>query len=152
MMSSATVKPQSSKDEAAICALIEDLNQAHHDKDAAAIVAPYAPDAVVCDLAPPLSHRGVDLKAKQGWLDGWEGPIERETRDLIITVTGDFAFSHSFLRMSGTPKAAGRPISFWMRATVCLRKTDGAWKIVHEHTSVPFYMDGSLRPAFDLQP
>ena len=23
---------------------------------------------------------------------------------------------------------------------------------VHEHTSVPFYMDGSLRPAFDLEP
>jgi len=24
--------------------------------------------------------------------------------------------------------------------------------VVHEHTSVPFYMDASLRPAFDLKP
>jgi hypothetical protein len=24
--------------------------------------------------------------------------------------------------------------------------------IVHEHASVPFYMDGSNRPAFDLTP
>jgi len=35
---------------------------------------------------------------------------------------------------------------------VCLRREEGDWRIVHEHTSVPFYMDGSLRPAFDLKP
>ena len=39
-----------------------------------------------------------------------------------------------------------------MRATVCLHREGGAWRIVHEHESVPFYMDGSLRPAFDLKP
>jgi ketosteroid isomerase-like protein len=54
--------------------------------------------------------------------------------------------------MSGTLKAAGRPISFWMRETLGLHREAGAWNIVREHTSVPFYMDGSLRPAFDLQP
>jgi ketosteroid isomerase-like protein len=26
----------------------------------------------------------------------------------------------------------------WVRATTCYRKVDGAWKIVHEHQSVPF--------------
>jgi ketosteroid isomerase-like protein len=72
--------------------------------------------------------------------------------DFKITVNGDFAFGYGFRRMSGTPKAAGSGISFWMRATVCLERVDSAWRIVHQHTSVPFYMDGSLRPAFDLQP
>jgi ketosteroid isomerase-like protein len=67
-------------------------------------------------------------------------------------VSGDFAFCHGFYRLGGTPKAAGLPISFWMRATVCLNRFGDAWRIVHEHTSVPFYMDGSLRPAFDLRP
>jgi len=151
-MSTATVKGQYTSDEADIRAIIETIEKAHHNKDAAAIVAPYAKDAVVCDLAPPLSHRGMDLLAKQAWLDSWEGPIERESRDLEITVSGDFAFCHGFYRLGGTPKAAGRPISFWMRATVCLHRDGSAWRIVHEHTSVPFYMDGSLRPAFDLQP
>ena len=33
-----------------------------------------------------------------------------------------------------------------------LERVNGTWKVVHEHTSVPFHMDGSLRPAFDLQP
>ena len=35
---------------------------------------------------------------------------------------------------------------------VCLNRVNGAWRIAHLHSSVPFYMDGSLRPAFDLQP
>jgi ketosteroid isomerase-like protein len=148
----AALNSQTSKDEAAIRALIESIHTAHHNKDAAAIVAPYAPDAVICSLAPPLSHRGMDLQEKKAWLDTWEGPIDFESRDLSITVSGGFAFCHGFYQLSGTPKAAGRPISFWMRATVCLRRDGAAWRIVHEHTSVPFYMDGSLRPAFDLKP
>jgi len=152
IMSAATMKNQSPKDETDIRALIEGIHKAHHNKDAATIVSPYAQDAVVCDLAPPLSHHGQDRESKQAWLDTWEGPIDRESRDFEITLSGDFAFCHGFYRLSGTPKAAGRPISFWMRATVCLHRDGGVWRIVHGHTSVPFYMDGSLRPAFDLQP
>jgi len=151
-MSTAALRPQSSKEEADIRALVESIHKAHHNKDAVAIVVPYAQDAVVCDLAPPLFHRGMDLQAKQAWLDTWEGPIDRESRDLNITVSGDFAFCHGFYRLSGTPKAAGRPISFWMRATVCLHRDAGAWRIVHEHTSVPFYMDHGRQLAARLQP
>lgn len=40
----------------------------------------------------------------------------------------------------------------WFRATVGLRRGDGGWTIMHEHTSVPFYMDGSFKAAIDLQP
>jgi ketosteroid isomerase-like protein len=54
--------------------------------------------------------------------------------------------------MRGTKKGTDFPIDFWMRETLCLQRVAGGWRIVHEHTSVPFYMDGSLRPAFDLQP
>jgi PhnB protein len=39
-----------------------------------------------------------------------------------------------------------------MRETLVLERREDGWKIVHEHTSVPFYMDATLRPAFDLQP
>jgi ketosteroid isomerase-like protein len=139
-------------DKAAIRAIIEAIHKAHHDKDAAAIVAPYAEDAAVFSLAPPLSHRGMDLAEKQAWLDTWQGPIDHGSRDLDISVSGDLAFCHGFFRLGGTPKSAGQKISFWMRATVCLRKKAGKWQIVHEHESVPFYMDESLRAAFDLQP
>ena len=140
-------------DKAAIRALIAAIHKAHHDKDAAAIVAPYARDAAVYSLAPPLSHQGMDLAEKQAWLDTWEGPIDHGSRDLDISVSGDLGFCHGFFRLGGVPKAAGgQRIGFWMRATVCLRKEAGGWKIVHKNESVPFYMDGSQRAAFDLEP
>ena len=139
-------------DKAAIRAIIEAIHKAHHDKDAAAIVAPYAKDAAVFSLAPPLSQQGMDLAEKQAWLDTWEGPIDVGSRNLDISVSGDLAFCHGFFQLGGVPKSAGERISFWMRATVCLRKGADGWRIVHEHESVPFYMDESLRPAFDLEP
>jgi ketosteroid isomerase-like protein len=39
-----------------------------------------------------------------------------------------------------------------VRVTVCFRKIAGKWKVVHEHVSVPFYMDGSFKAAVDLKP
>jgi len=40
-MSTVALKPQGPKDEANIRALVESIHKAHHDKDAAAIVASY---------------------------------------------------------------------------------------------------------------
>jgi ketosteroid isomerase-like protein len=151
-MQTATATSATGQDEAAIRALVDDIVKAHYDKDAAGIARPYAPNAVLYDLAPPLCHHGHDLKDVQAWLDTWDGPIENEARDFSFTIVGDLAFGHGYFRMAGLKKGAPQPIGFWMRATMALRRDDGGWRIVHEHTSVPFYMDGSLRPAFDLEP
>ena len=151
-MPTATLNVQSTQDEAAILDLVATLNQANYDKDAATFAAQFATNATVFNLAPPLVHHGIDLREKQAWFDSWATPIKIEPRDLKVTVSGDFAFCHGFLHMSGTKKGAEGSISFWMRETLCLQRDGGQWRIVHEHTSVPFYMDGSLRPAFDLNP
>jgi ketosteroid isomerase-like protein len=155
-MTSATLSVQStfqsSKDEAEILSLIESLHQANYDKNAAAFAAPFAPDAAVFNLAPPLVHHGVDLEEKRAWFDSWATPVDIESRDLHVTTNGDLAFVHGFLRMTGTKKGAEREVDFWMRETLCLQRQGSEWQIVHEHTSVPFYMDATLLPAFDLQP
>jgi ketosteroid isomerase-like protein len=151
-MTTATLSVPVSVDEAAILALLDARHQAHHDKDGAAVAAGYTADAAVFSLAPPLAYRGVDVTEKQDWLDSWEGPVEIESRDFKLTVSGDFAFGHGFLRMSGTKKGAEAKVDFWMRSTLAFEREGDGWKIVHDHVSVPFYMDGSLRPAFDLQP
>jgi ketosteroid isomerase-like protein len=141
-----------SQEQLDILSLIETAHKAVHDKDAAAFAAQYARDADIFNLAPPLAHRGIDLQEKNAWFDTWEGPIELELRDFKTTVNGDFAFCYGYIKLSGTKKGVDQPVSFWMRETLCLQRTGGAWHIVHEHTSVPFYMDDSLRPAFDLKP
>ncbi len=145
-------KDQRSLDEQEIRALINSMHKAHHDKNGAAIAALYDRQAAVFNLAPPLAHVGVDVEEKQRWLDSWATPVEIESRDLRVTISGDLAFVHGFIRLRGTKKGPEGPVDFWMRETLSLERQKGTWRIVHEHTSVPFYMDGSLRPAFDLKP
>jgi ketosteroid isomerase-like protein len=143
---------QSATDEAEILAVLENLVQANHEKNVAQFAAQFSPDAAVFNLAPPLRHDGIDLKEKQEWFDSWSTPIDLEARDFKVEVSGDLAVCHGFLKLTGTKKGKEGAVSFWMRETLTLKRMNGAWKIVHEHTSVPFYMDGSLRPAFDLRP
>ena len=140
------------RDEISIRAIVDSIHKAHHEKKAAAIAAPYEENASVFNLAPPLRHAGVDTQEKQMWLDTWSTPIDLEARDVEITICGDMAVWHGFLRMRGTKKGPEGSVDFWMRETLCFKRQAGCWRIVHEHTSVPFYMDGTLRPAFDLQP
>jgi ketosteroid isomerase-like protein len=157
-MATATLDVQSdqathaTEDEAAVLAVVETLRKAHFDKNAGLFAAQFSADADIFNLAPPLVHHGVDLGEKQAWMDSWATPIEIDSRDLKVTVSGDFAFVHGYLRLSGTKKGADSGVSFWMRETLCLERQGSGWRIVHEHTSVPFYMDGTFRPAFDLEP
>jgi ketosteroid isomerase-like protein len=37
-------------------------------------------------------------------------------------------------------------------ASIVFARTPQGWRIVQEHVSVPFHMDGSYRAAIDLQP
>lgn len=150
-MSTATLHAPTSTDEAEILSLLGSLSHAHHVKNAAGIAAPFAPHAAIFDLEPPLAHDGISVERKERWLATWDGPIEIEPRDFKLTIGGDQAIGFGYLKLTGT-KHGGPHVSFWMRETVAFERAAGQWRIVHEHTSVPFYMDGSLRPAFDLQP
>jgi len=151
-MATAIAIDRKSQEEAAILDVIHGMAQARYRKDAAAIAAPYAEDAAVYNLAPPLTHHGVDVAETQAWLETWEGPITIEPRNFEVTVAGDTAVAWGFMRMQGTKIDPPAKVNFWMRETLVLERRGGAWAIVHEHTSVPFYMDASTRPAFDLQP
>jgi ketosteroid isomerase-like protein len=68
-----------------------------------------------------------------------------------VVVRGELAFAYGFSRVSARTKA-GEDAGWWMRLTACLSRQGDGWKIVHEHTSVPFHMDGSFRAALDLSP
>jgi ketosteroid isomerase-like protein len=143
-------------DEAQIRQLIGEQAIAMRTRDAERILASrYAPEIVKFDLAPPLQHTGpelLDVRGLQSWFAGFDGPIDYEIRDLTVTAGEDVAFAHSLNRLSTTPRGATQKFDLWFRATVCLRKLDGTWRITHEHNSTPFYMDGSFRAAVDLQP
>jgi ketosteroid isomerase-like protein len=138
-------------DRAAILTLIADIDLAHHDRNAARIVAPFDAHALIFDLAPPLSKR-INKEELVGWLGTWEGPVERRSRDLAVTIEGDLAFVTGFVHTRSTTKHGGHEAAWWCRATICLRRIESRWTIVHQHTSVPFHMDGSFRAATELEP
>jgi ketosteroid isomerase-like protein len=143
------------RDEGQIRTLLEDRAAALRAKDAPAVLSYYAPDTVKFDLAPPLRTTGpaaLDKRGLEGWFATWWGPLGYELRDFKVVTGGDLAFCHGLVRISGTKVDEDQKVSVWVRETVCLGKAGGLWKILHEHSSVPFYMDGSLRAAVDLKP
>jgi ketosteroid isomerase-like protein len=125
-------------------------NAALSAKDVAGVMASGAAGFVSYNLAPPLKATG-GKAGLAAWFATWDGPIDHEMRDLKI-IAGDAAgFAHGLIHMSGR-KTDGERIDLWFRQTFGLKLTRRGWKIVHEHGSVPYYMDGSLRAAVDLQP
>lgn len=133
-----------------IAAVMEEIRQGLLKRDAPAIARAYAANAVIFDLAPPLAHP-MDVEQLEKWLEGWAGPVDQKVQDFQLTVQGDLAVGHGFVHVSA-PTNSGEEAAWWMRLTVCLTRQSGPWKVTHEHTSVPFYMDGSYRAAIDLSP
>src|SRR5215213_4020927 len=139
--------------EAEIRAVIERRIAALRDKDAAAAVACLADDVVAFELAPPLAlppGAARDAEGLAAWLGGFEA-LDVAVRDLAVEADGNVGFAHALHHLTGT-RVGGRPVSLWMRSTLCFRREVGGWKIAHAHTSVPFHMDGSFRAAVDLEP
>jgi ketosteroid isomerase-like protein len=77
--------------------------------------------------------------------------VDVELHDLVIEAESDVAFAHSLNHLTGT-RAGGAPVSLWMRSTLGFRRAADGWRIVHAHTSVPFYPGPEPRAALDLKP
>lgn len=96
-----------SNDEAQIRQLIGNWAKALGAKDVDGLMANYAPDLVLFNLAPPLQYNGVDAYRKiwEEWLPTFQGPVGYEIHDLSITAGAEVAFCHSLTRISGiTPR------------------------------------------------
>jgi PhnB protein len=137
--------------EAEIRTLLDGHAAALRAKDADGVLAHHAADFVQFSLAPPLRWTGADRGGLESWLATWRGPLSYARRETNIVSRDDLAFCHGSVRLSGT-KTDGTNNDLWFHQTLGLRRVGGVWKIAHEHDSVPFYMDGSLRAAVDLKP
>ena len=129
---------------------IQARNEALSAKDVARVMASGYAGFVSFSLAPPLKSVG-GKEGLAGWFATWDGPIGTELKDLKITAGDAVGFASCLAHMTGC-KTDGEVVDLWHRMTFGLRRVRGAWKIVHEHSSVPFYMDGGFRAAVDLKP
>lgn len=131
---------------------IDSLAQAIRAMDLEAVMSSYAPDVVSFDVQPPLRQVGAAGKRKN-WIEAFavfQPPLDYEIRDLTITVGGDVAFAYSLNRLSGGLPDGTRS-GVWVRATLCLVKTDGTWLIAHDHASTPVEVQTG-RAVVNLEP
>lgn len=133
--------------------VIDECSKAVRDKDWDALMKHYADDCVTFDIMPPLEYRGADNYHKniERCLDIFEKPMQLDVSDLNINVSGDVAFAHSLNHFVGQLIDKPETYDNWMRVTTCFRNIDGAWKITHEHTSVPVDEQTGLG-RMDLKP
>ena len=145
-----TSESASAHDEAQIRALIDARASAMRNKDVQGVRSGFADDAVGFFLETPLEQSPLQQDLA-GWFASWVGPVGYETRDLTIKSGGEVAYGHALSRMTG-PRTDGEETDLWFRETFCLQRIEGRWLITHIHESVPLYMDGIVRAAFDLTP
>jgi len=107
--------------------------------DAIAANAVLDRNLVAFEVAGPLqlsSAEAIDSALTQEWLDSFEDGPNVTMDELTIHADGSVAFCHSLNRLRGRRKD-GHAVDVTLRSTLGLSKQDGAWKIVHGHTSIP---------------
>lgn len=110
-------------------------------KDVEAFCALYAPDVRALDTWGSWSHEGLDAwrGVATEWFDSLgDERVAVEMDDVRASVTGDAAHASGFVTYTALDTAGTALRSMTNRLTwVLARGADGAWVIVHEHTSVP---------------
>jgi ketosteroid isomerase-like protein len=118
--------------------------KAVHEKDVAAFIALYDDDLHVFDMWNNWELRGIDAWRRMA--EGWFGSLGTErvvvtAEDLVATASADFALGHATLTFTAL-SVEDKPLrSLDNRVTLAMRRTDGVWKIFHEHTSAPIKHD-----------
>jgi uncharacterized protein (TIGR02246 family) len=120
-------------DTAAIRTVLEGWARAVREADMDGVQAPHTDDVVMFDV-PPGVARGIDeYRATWDLFFAQQGKGAFDLRELEVAAAKDVAFAHALVTC-GPREVEGQ---FDVRLTVGLRKEDGAWRIAHEHHSVP---------------
>ena len=141
---------RANREEAEIRSLIETWADAVRRHDLPAVLAHHADDIVMFDVPPPLQSRGMAEYRKTWDLFFKYHRVGQafDVEELQIVASDTVAFAIVIMRCGSgggsatgsggaTGGSAGEPASFPFRLTIGLVKAGGAWRIRHEHHSVP---------------
>jgi ketosteroid isomerase-like protein len=127
-----------STDEAQIRDLVEGWARAVRSKNIDGILANHSPEILMFDVPPPAQSKGMEAY-KKTWdvFFAWfQDSGIFDISELNITAGDDVAFATALMRCAGT-EANGDKIELDFRLTICFRKIDERWTVMHEHHSVP---------------
>jgi ketosteroid isomerase-like protein len=119
--------------------LVEARLRAVRAKDIDTLGQVLAPDLMTFDVVEPMRRSGAQASIARAreWFGFFRDPaIGVETRDVQIFAGPEAAFAFYLVRFSGQQQT--QKIDMWVRSTLGKAKLDGEWRLVHEHSSVPF--------------
>ena len=124
--------------------VLEAYCAAVYAKDIEAFLALYSEDVQVFDMWEKWEYRG--LSAWRGMVEDWftslgEERVRVELAEMTIGESGDLAYAHAVLTFRGL-SAAGEPLRAMNNRLSCVfERRQGAWKIIHEHSSAPIDLE-----------
>ncbi|QDT98790.1 SgcJ/EcaC family oxidoreductase [Gimesia aquarii] len=128
-----------SKDEDEIRSLAKAWSGSLESKDVDAMLTGYSEDILLYDVKPPYRLKGLEAY-RANWeacLPYFPAKMKSEHRDFTVTVDGDVAFAHGLHHV--VPIDEESPVGqTWLRITIGYQRTEGEWRVMHEHVSVPF--------------
>ena len=126
------------KDEAEIRAIVEDWANATRQDRKDDILKNHREDVLIYDVLAPMKYDSAN-EYRASWGD-WqpetavEGQFDLE--NLEIAAGSEISVAHCFIRCGGqTPE--GETYQDLVRATFCLDRSEGSWKVFHQHISKP---------------
>ena len=126
--------------------VLDAYKAAVYAKDVDAFMALYDQDVRIFDLWGEWVYDGPE--AWRGMATGWFSSVGTDTvvvemDDVKIIHSGDIAITHAFVTYKGV-SAEGKDLrAMQSRHTWVFKQKDGAWKIVHEHSSAPVDRESS---------
>ncbi len=129
-----------------IMALLERFDAALNKKDLDALAKCYDDNVRVFDVMAQVSGYGELRSLWEHCFPYFTNPIEIERRDIEMHVNDSLAIVTFYSRVSGVQTDSPAATS-WLRTTMCMKKIDGAWKIVHDHISFPVNCE-TEKPAY----
>lgn len=125
--------------EAEIRAVIDGWAEATRNQDLDAIMAYHAPEVRTFDCHSVVQFRGAESYRAfyAACLAHMQGKMDFDIGDLDIAAGGDLAVAH-FIATCGATGLDGSRHESRLRATLCLERRDGGWRITHAHWSAPF--------------
>jgi ketosteroid isomerase-like protein len=124
-------------DEQQIREMVARWAQAVRERDMEGAIAKHGEEMVMFDVPPPFALRGIE-EYKASWVPFFEWMGDSggfEVDQLEVTAGQDVAFCHGRVRCKGWREKDRQGLN--IRLTVCLRKIDGEWIVMHEHHSEP---------------
>ena len=120
--------------------LFDTYKNSAHEKDLEKFLSIFDEKVQVFDMWGRWSYEGIG--AWREMAAGWFGSLGQdrvlvEFEDAEAVVSGDMGFARASVTYSAMNAEGQKLRSLQNRLTWVVRKKDGAWKIIHEHSSAP---------------